>query len=147
MSHPAVPPQTPHTLLEGAHSYARAVEILLRVPTDAPLEALGLVAAHSVELALKSALLAAGRTEQQLRAPDLRHNLGALWQMALENGVPLDDDVPFWCSVLAIAHDSPYMFRYAREGWGVAVPQPADLAGGLNDLLKRVDGFVGVPAA
>jgi hypothetical protein len=138
------PAETPHSFLEGAEEYRKAVELLLMRPTETPIEPLGLLAAHCAELLLKALLLASGEPLGTLRSPELRHSLTALWQLALERNLPLEDPVPFWCDALALAHDAPFMYRYPRPGWGVIVPEPQELREGLNGLFSAARSVMSV---
>jgi hypothetical protein len=145
MSDVPCPVETPQSLLEGAEEYRKAVELLLVRPTETPIEPLGLLAAHCAELMLKALLLASGESLATLRSQEVRHNLNALWQLALKRDLPLEDPVPFWCEALAIAHDKPFMYRYPRPDWGVIVPEPQDLREGLNGLFSAAQMVIAVP--
>jgi len=145
MSDVPYPVETPQSLLEGAEEYRKAVELLLVRPAETPIEPLGLLAAHCAELLLKALLLASGESFAKLRSQEVRHNLNELWELALTRGLPLKDPVPFWCQVLAIAHDKPYTYRYARPGWGVTVPEPQVLREGLDGLLSAAQRLIAVP--
>jgi hypothetical protein len=142
MADAALPLETPQSLLEGAREYRRAVDLLLVNPGETPIEALGLIAAHCAELSLKGLLLAVGCGQDILRSREVRHNLNALWQLALDRELPIAEPVPFWCQALAIAHNDPYMYRYPRPGWGVIVPQPKELRDGLDDLISCVGNVI-----
>lgn len=145
MSDVQYPVETPDSYLEGAEEYRKAVELLLVRPTETPIEPLGLLAAHCVELLLKALLLASGVSLATLRSQEVRHSLNALWQLALDRNLPLEDPVPFWCQALALAHDKPFMYRYPRPGWGVIVPEPQDLRDGLNGLFLAAQAVLAAP--
>jgi hypothetical protein len=145
---PDLPPYltSPTSYLSGALEYKTAVDLISAAPPSSmPIEPLGFLAAHCAELVLKALLLQSGVSASDLRR-EIGHDLNRLWQIALERGVPLEEPVPFWCEVLALAHDKPYTFRYPREHWGVAIPEPDQLRSGLDRLLEAARRYIQEPS-
>lgn len=100
------------------------------------------LAAQALECILKSYLSHVGVSEGDLKNNTLRHNLEALWAMAVEHGFSVQSNPPRWCDVLNSGHDKPYYFRYPIGLNSVALPVLATMVSDLNDLLEEVGKVV-----
>ena len=86
---------------------------------------------------MKAYLLYAGMKDRDLRG--IGHDLARLWGVAGECGLQLEQPAPFWVQVLGLAHDSPYIYRYPREGVAAAIPAADELLAQLSSVLDVVD--------
>jgi hypothetical protein len=123
------------TYLEEALGLAKAVEILCDARADAVLYSIGILAGHSLELALKAYLLHAGRSERELK--DIGHDLAKAWEHCKQSGLNLKD-LPYWVQVLDYSHDHPYYFRYPRNNHKVAIPGTDELPKDLASILDMI---------
>jgi hypothetical protein len=130
----SAPGPSPASYLEASERYAQAVEIL--ADRFGPVDVIGLLASHSVELCLKGFLLHRGASEREIRR--LGHDLNQLWEAACLRGLGLLPEAPFWICVLSSAHDHPYLYRYPQEGVGSAIPEAQELKSHLRELLQHV---------
>lgn len=131
------PPSSPRsgtTLLAGAQECSRAVSVLAHHSSG--VQPIAILAAHSVELALKAFLRHTGRADDQLTA--MEHNLLDAWSAAREAGLAIGADVPFWVQILASVHDRPSYGRYPPPNSGPVTPNPSQLAFHLSELLGVV---------
>ncbi len=134
---------TPHhpishtTLFRGAISYLRASELLSTTGQKAPIDAFGLLSAHSLELGLKAYLISHGLTEKDLK--EIGHDLEEAWTCAKAHRLPISSP-PDWCQTISAAYKFPYLFRYARENTGIVVPNPDAIVRELAKLL----GIIGI---
>jgi hypothetical protein len=127
-------PVSAHSLLAGAREFSRALGVLAR--HDIPIRATALVAAQSVELALKSYLLARGFSQAAVER--LRHSLKKAWVKAAAAGLPVEPLPPPWCQLLDSMHDDPYMGRYPPENSGLVAPNPQQMDAEVNRLIDLV---------
>lgn len=97
---------------------------------------IAILAAHSVELALKAFLRHSGRSDDQLMA--IEHNLLDAWSAASDAGLAIGADVPSWVQILDSVHDRPFYGRYAPPNSGLVTPNPSQLAFHLSELLGIV---------
>jgi len=123
------------TYLKEARGLNEAVAILCNARADATLYAIGILAAHCLELALKAYLLHAGRAEQDLKA--VGHDLARAWQCCKQSGLDLMD-LPYWVQVLNYSHANPYFFRYPRDDHNVAIPDTEELSKDICSVLELV---------
>jgi hypothetical protein len=123
------------TYLEEARGLNEAVAILCKAKVGATLYAIGILAAHCLELALKAYLLRAGRAESELK--DIGHDLTKAWENCKQSELPLGD-LPYWVQVLNFAHSNPYFFRYPQANHNVAVPSTDDLSNDIQTVLDMV---------
>ena len=125
-------------LLDGAQGYCDSMEVLSERPNKASVDAIGLLASHSLELALKSFLLMRGWNEEQLKK--VGHDLEKAWIKAAECGLSINKTAPFWVRVLSLGHGYPYIYRYPQEGTAIAIPSLDELASNLKDLIQLIRG-------
>jgi hypothetical protein len=124
-----------NTYLEEAQGLAKAVAILCDARVDTTLYSIGILAGHSLELALKAYLLHVGRTERDLK--DIGHDLTKAWECCKRSGLDLDQ-LPYWVQVLDYSHDHPYYFRYPRNNHKVAIPGTDELPKDLASILDMI---------
>jgi hypothetical protein len=98
---------------------------------------LALVAAHTVECVLKAYLSRDGN-DTAARAPNIRHNLGELWELAYQQGLDVPADPPQWVACLSLVHDKPYFLRYSTGVHGVSLPDPEPMTAELGEVLTKV---------
>lgn len=134
-------PVSVQSLLEGANSYFSALDALATNPKDSFLDPMGLLASQAIELALKAYLLHAGWTERQLRTV-VGHDLRTAWQKATNKGLRIHCEHRFSVDVLALSHDSPYLFRYPRERVGAAITEPQVLCRDVKAVITSVEKYV-----
>jgi hypothetical protein len=97
---------------------------------------IAILAAHSIELALKAFLRHSGRSDDQLTA--MEHNLLDAWSAAREAGLAIGADVPSWVQILDSVHDRPFFGPYPPSSSGPVAPSPSQLAFQLSELLGIV---------
>jgi hypothetical protein len=131
------PPAPPHTYLGVARGMMPGVHALAVRPLVSPL-ALALVAAHVLECVLK-AYLSRGGSDAAVKESVVRHNLTALWDMALKAGLPISATPPSWVQRLSEVHGSPYYLRYSTGVHGIVLPAPEPVATELPELLALVE--------
>ena len=136
MEQPPRSPVSAHSLLVGAQELSVAVATLVQHARGSA-RATNLLAAHCVELSLKSFLLSRGWSEDQLRAK-VRHDLIQAWSAAREAGLSLDPEPPYWCQLLQTVHDDPYFGRYPPANSGLVTPNPDELQARLKELVALV---------
>jgi len=135
-----LPPPSAQSFLDGARRYINAACIL--IDARAAVDAIGLVASHGLELALKAFLLQAGRTPDELRRR-FGHDLDKLWSEAVRGGLPVERDPPYWLAVLSFMHDGPrYLYRYPTEGVASAIPAADTLGETLRNVFSVVETAV-----
>ena len=125
-----------HSLLAGAREFASGLSTLARHPEGGSARAMAVLAAHAVELALKSSLLSHGWSESQLR--ELDHDLIKAWRAAAAAGLPVNTEPPSWCRLLDSVHDSPYFGRYPPANSGLVTPNAAEMEAQVTDLIALV---------
>jgi hypothetical protein len=133
-------PGPPQTYLGVARSLTSAIQILAKDETTSAI-AFCLLAAHQAECLLK-AYLSRGGSDARLRKPDLRHNLVALWEVAVSEGLPIEAPTPRWVQRLSELHDAPYMLRYSTGVHGVVTPARSLVDQGLRLLQQEVERHV-----
>ena len=129
-------PTSAGSLLAGAREFAATLAILVSSGRSAPIRGTAFIAAHCVELALKSFLRAHGRSDEELRK--VGHSLTTAWAEAVSAGLPLDRQPPSWCLLLESMHDVPYVLRYPPRNSGLVAPNPVELKTRVNDLINLV---------
>lgn len=121
-----------------AESLLPGVLALADAKVPAPM-ALALVASHSLECLLKAFLLKAGRTEKDLKEPNLRHNLEELWRQCVLHGLDLASPPPAWVGGLSALHNAPFHLRYNPKRFnGLVLPGAEPMSTDLQGLLKVV---------
>jgi hypothetical protein len=137
MQQPSKSPVSPSSLLAVARELSAAVSTLALHAQQGSARARALLAAHSVELSLKSFLLSRGWSEDQVHR--LGHNLLKAWSAARAAGLPLDPEPPYWCQLLQTVHDSPYFGRYPPANSGLVTPNAAELSLRIEELISLVE--------
>ena len=132
-----VPPSPAQSYLIAAKGLYPGVEVLVNSPGQTA-TACAFLAAQALECALKSYLSHVGKTENELKAPSIRHNLEALWAWAVCEGLSIQSQPPQWCITLNSAHDKPYYFRYPMGLNGLVLPALVPMASDLKNLLATV---------
>jgi len=127
-------PAPPETYLGVAESMCLGV-VLMAKHGNAGL-ALPLVAAHTLECALKAYLSRDGK-DARLRTRSLRHNLEELWNLAKAENLPIGD-VPDWVTNLSRIHNEPYYLRYSTGIHGILTPAPEPMTTDLSALIGKV---------
>jgi len=127
-------PAPPETYLGVAESMIAGVNVLAKHGVAGL--ALPLVAAHTLECALKAHLSRDGR-DSRLRQPALRHHIEELWKLARTEGLPIGD-VPDWAANLSRIHNEPYYLRYSTGIHGIVTPAPEPIASELAAIIGTV---------
>jgi hypothetical protein len=130
------PAEPPYTYLGVAQNLFTGVKVMASA-TPIPTHALSLVAAHTLECSLK-AFLSKNGTDKELKGSKIRHNLLALWEKAVAEGLPSNMPPPGWVERLSQLHDRPYHLRYSEGVHGLVLPEPKELADGIEKLLELV---------
>jgi hypothetical protein len=132
---PAAPPQT---YFGVAQSMMPGVRTLATASPFSSL-ALCLVAAHVLECLLKAYLSRSG-SDAALKDPKVRHNLNALWELAVAQGLAVPKSPPSWVADLSGLHDSPYYLRYSPGVNGIVAPGAEPMTSellALAEIVKR----------
>ena len=89
----------------------------------------GLLLGQSMELVLKAWLIGirqvAGMSQFAARdgiRKNYGHDLEQLWSAAVQEGLSLDEPLPYWANLLAAAHGAPYASRYPGNNDAFRVP-------------------------
>jgi hypothetical protein len=127
-------PAPPETYLGVAESMIAGVNVLAKHGSAGL--ALPLVAAHTLECALKAYLSRDGR-DARLKQPALRHHIEELWKLARTEGLPIGD-VPDWAANLSRIHDKPYYVRYSTGIHGIVTPAPEPMATELSAIIGTI---------
>jgi len=99
---------------------------------------ISLLAAHSLELALKAFLLHKGWSERKLRKHG--HEIDDLMQAAKAAGLWLGREPSMTVMLLAAAQSPPYPNRYPKKGAPAALPpSPDQIKRELNAVLDAVE--------
>lgn len=130
------PAEPPYTYFGIAQNLFVGVQVMTSA-TSIPSHALSLVAAHTLECLLK-AFLSKNGPDKELRGPKIRHNLLALWEKAVGEGLPSNMPPPEWVERLSQLHDRPYQLRYSEGVHGLVLPDPKEMADGIEELLELV---------
>ncbi len=93
-----------------------------------------ILAAHALELCLKSFLLASGWDESRVRK-EVSHDLEVAWLAAVENGLAIEDSVPYWCHLLNSVHKHPYVGRYPPVNAGL-------VSVGIEELYEHIHSII-----
>lgn len=131
------PARPPHTYLGVAENMLPGVKALA-MASPVPALALALVAAHVLECALKAYLSRNGSNDELKNNQDVRHNLEALWAMAVADGLPISNSPPAWVACLSSIHDRPYHLRYSTDVHLISSPAPEPMTSELSELLNIV---------
>lgn len=133
------PAGPPHTYFGVAQNLMSGVQIL--ASAQSPGLALPLLCAHVLECILK-AYISRGGSDSALKAPNIRHNLVALWRLANSQGLAVSSAPPAWVARLGELHESPYYLRYSTGVHGIVSPGPQPMVSELAALLEQVRGHL-----
>jgi hypothetical protein len=128
-------PGPPETLLGVAEALMPGVTALAAFPPAAL--ALALLCTHVLECLLKAYLSRHG-SDAEVKKPDLRHNLSALWARAFADGLQVQETPPDWAECLSRLHNAPYHLRYSIGVHGIISPAAEPMASDLAALLETV---------
>lgn len=135
-------PEPPDTYFGVAESLLPGLRPLA---SGMPATALSLafLAAHILECLLKAAVTKTERSDQALKSNQkLRHNIDALWKLAISNGMPLSLSQPTWVENLSRLHAPPYHLRYSTSVHAVTSPVAEPMTTDLIALLEQVRVFL-----
>lgn len=106
-----------------------------------------LIAAHSLECALKAFLWHKGKKEE-IRKPKVQHNIVALWDLSYKEGdLCIPESPPDWVETLSLGHGPNFYFRY-QEGEGKNIvnggvtPALIPMAMALKELVEEIDSVI-----
>jgi hypothetical protein len=122
--------------LAGARELSASLSTLVQHAQGSSARATALLAAHCVELSLKSFLLSRGWSEDEVLK--LGHDLNEAWLAARAAGLPLDPEPPYWYQLLQTVHDYPYFGRYPPANSGLVTPNAAELQVRIAELISLV---------
>lgn len=126
--------ESAHSYFEGARQFYQAVNRLTDLAAPR-----AVVAAQCLELTLKAFLLQKGMTAEDFkRRGGIGHNLAEAWAACIERGLDLPAELPLWARHLHACHGPPFLFRYARENSGIAMPPLQTLLEGLQSVMDTV---------
>jgi len=126
------PPDSRKLYLSTAVAMLDGARVLAAQP-QVPAVALTYLCGHAAEVSLKALLLHKGVDAKTLKGNGVRHDILALWNLAVGEGVPLENPSPSWVHHLGRVHKT-YSVRYP-EAHAVALPNlPAMLDGTINLL-------------
>jgi len=131
-----LPPSPPYTYLGVAFGMYTGV-VALAAQSGVSSLPLALVAAHTLECALKAYLSRDGN-DRAVKAPHIRHNLGELWVLARQQGLDVPVDLPQWVACLSPVHDKPHFLRYSTGVHGVSLPGSEPMTTELGQVLTKV---------
>jgi hypothetical protein len=134
-------PEPPYTYFGVAESLLPGLRPLA---SGMPATALSLafLAAHILECLLKAAGTKTERSEQALKSnPDVRHNIDALWKLAISHGMPLSPSPPTWVENLSRLHNRPFQLRYPTSHT-ITSPAAEPMTTDLISLLEQVRVFL-----
>jgi hypothetical protein len=131
-----LPPGPPHTYLGMARHFLIGAQALGKSDSATAI-ALAFVSAQATECALKAFLSRTG-DDSRLRHRSVRHDLAALWGMAVEEGLAVSPVPPDWLQRLAHLHAAPYYIRYSTGIHGMTTPGAQPMLEELARLLAQV---------
>jgi hypothetical protein len=135
-------PGPPDTYFGVAESFAPGLRPLAKaMPTTAL--PLAFLSAHVLECLLKAAITKGSRSDQHLKNDvKVRHNIVALWALAITNGLGLNSLPPPWVENLSRLHAYPYHLRYSTAVHAVTSPAAEPMTTELLALLEQVRNFL-----
>ena len=141
-----VPPDQLGAYMTVARDLLQGVETLSGVKNIHP-RSCALIAAHSLECALKAFLWHKGK-KVEIRKREVQHNLKALWDMSYNEGdLCISESPPDWVEALSIGHGPSYYFRY-QEGEnkvtvnGGVTPALVPMATALKEIVLKVGNAI-----
>lgn len=128
----------PHTYLGMSRQMLHGVRPLADAGSEASIP-LAFVVAQAAECALKAYLSRTG-DDKRLKAPALRHDLKALWELAESEGLQWPGGcAPDWLLHLSGVHGGPsYFIRYATGVNGLVLPGAQPMATEIASLVDHV---------
>ena len=123
--------------IERAREFQAAVQILCGEHGRHTLSAIGLLASHAIELALKAYLVKHGKTEKEIK--NIGHDLSLAWREAKNLGLRLQWDEEYTMQVLNLSHSVPYLFRYPITGVAEGITAPEVLNRHLETIITEVE--------
>jgi hypothetical protein len=106
-----------------------------------------LIAAHSLECALKAFLWHKGK-KAEVRKSKVQHNLIALWDLSYNEGdLYIPKSPPDWVAALSLGHGPNFYFRY-QQGKnktivnGGVTPALVPMALALKEIVEKVDNVI-----
>lgn len=127
---------TAASFLKRARGYLAALAVLKDHLSDATLPAIGLLGAHTFELALKAYLLKRGSTEAELKT--IGHDLELAWAEATSKGFRISGPTPTSLPILSLNHNNPFLFRYPQVGFPVAITPPEVIYLEAKEVVEKV---------
>ena len=131
-----VPAGPPHTYLGMAREFLRGAQVLAPlVPGSAV--SLAFLCAQTTECCLK-AFLSRNGDDKRLMNPNLRHDLVALWNLAVSEGLAVQFAAPSWVVELGHLHSAPYYLRYSTGVHGLVTPSAQPMVDELAAVVAQV---------
>ena len=90
------------------------------------------------ECLLKAFLAKAGVSDAALKDQKIRHDLNALWALAVSQGLRVQATPPAWADCLSGIHGPPFYLRYSTDVHAIRSPAAEPMASELKDLLELV---------
>lgn len=131
----------PHTYFGVARDLLPGIRRLLE-PEPVSVFAIAMLLAHALECLLKAFLSRTGSDKRLVDDPKLRHNLVALWALAVAEGLPIDAVPPNWVAALSKLHAAPYLLRYATNVNVLVMPNLRLMADALDSIFLAVQDVV-----
>ena len=128
--------------LERSKDYLIALEALTKHLRTELLNSIGLIASHSIELALKAFLIEKGFEEKELRR--IGHNLEDAWNKSTGKGLKLEIENKYSVDILNIYHDKPHLYRYPKKGVGSATTETKRLLFDVKSIIEAVEAQINV---
>lgn len=136
------PPGPPDTYFGVAESFAPGLRPLAKAMPATALP-LAFLSAHVLECLLKAAITKGSRSDRDLTSnAKVRHNIVALWALAITNGLSLEPSAPPWVENLSRLHAHPYHLRYSTRVHAVTSPAAEPMTSELLALLEKVRTFL-----
>jgi hypothetical protein len=102
--------------------------------------AVSLLAGQAAECLLRAAI-SRGSLQDPVRSTSQQHDISALWDRAVVDGLAVPEARPQWFDTLANLHKK-YHLRYASDLHGISLPNATALALGLTDLAASVETYL-----
>lgn len=129
------PPGPPQTYLGMAREFLSGARVLAGGQGSSI--SLAFVAAQATECGLKAYLARSGN-DARVKSHPLRHDLGALWSLAAQEGLAVVATPPPWLSNLSHLHGSPYYLRYSTGVHGLVSPAADPMVSELSALIEQI---------
>jgi hypothetical protein len=129
------PPSPPQTYLGMARAFISGAWVLDGAQGSSI--SLAFVAAQATECGLKAYLSRSG-DDARLKSHPLRHDLGALWLLAAQEGLDVVATPPPWLLNLSHLHGSPYYLRYSTGVHGLVLPAADPMVAEISALIEQI---------